>query len=275
MQNNLKNEEYQFINELEKNAVMTDIRFNLTGGISIMKKICMLFSMLALASAFNPLHAANPAVSENCISVEASASMAMKPDEMNINFIVRSEDTDIMAAKKKNSDILKKVMDVVKKYGVTEKDIQMDNESIELKRIRVDEEQSQRQLVNSNKGIFSKEKSESKGKVTGYAVINPFSITVKTTENIEAIIVACFSVGVSDLNRIDFSVCDQKKYRDELRVKALVEAKLKAEKMAAVLGCRIGSVLYISDKEDNDIDCSPAKSKVTMEETVKVKFELK
>lgn len=244
-----------------------------------MKKNCLFVVVCSLI--LNPFQLFSADIQANYISIETSASMELRPDEIVISFVLRSENADIMVAKNKNSEILKKVTEAVKKYGVTEKDILLDNLNVELKREkeRVDEEQSQRQLVTSNKGIFIKGKSDKqsdgKGKIIGYTIFNQFSITVKTPENVEAIIAACFSEGVNDLNGINFYMCDQKKYRDELRVKAVTDAKEKATKMAAALGCRIGQIIYIGNIGQDECDCSPAKSKITIKESVNVKFELR
>jgi len=65
------------------------------------------------------------------ITVNGEAVVNVKPDKIVINFGIETWDTDIIVAKQKNNEILKKAKAAIKESGVPEREVQTDYLSIE------------------------------------------------------------------------------------------------------------------------------------------------
>lgn len=65
------------------------------------------------------------------ITVTGESVVNVKPDKTVITLGIETWDTEIMCAKQRNNNILKKTVAVVKECGVAEKDMQTDYLSIE------------------------------------------------------------------------------------------------------------------------------------------------
>ncbi len=65
------------------------------------------------------------------ISANGEAVVNVKPDKIVINFGIETWDTDIVIAKQKNNNILKKAVAAMKESSIPQRDIQTDYLSIE------------------------------------------------------------------------------------------------------------------------------------------------
>ena len=160
------------------------------------------------------------------ITVNGDASVNVKPDKIVLTFGIETSDPDIMLAKKKNTDILKKALAAIKEAGVPEKEIQTDSLSIEPR------------YENS---------SWAKQNFLGYFVQNTFAVTLTDTSKVDDVVTKVLQSGVNYVHGIDFQTTEFKKYREQARELALQAAREKAGKMAAVLGQTIGAPIQIND----------------------------
>ncbi len=159
------------------------------------------------------------------ITVTGDAVVYAKPDKIVITLGIETWDRDIIAAKQKNNDVLKKAVKAVKECGVAEKDVQTDYLSIEP-RWKRDYERDD---------------------FIGYFVHNTFVATLNDTKQVEELITKVLQAGVTNIHGIDFQTTEFKKYRQQARELALKAAKEKAATMAAVLDQSIGAPLQINE----------------------------
>jgi uncharacterized protein YggE len=159
------------------------------------------------------------------ITVNGEAVVLVKPDKIIISLGIETWDADIILAKQKNNNILKKAIAAVKDLGVPEKDIQTDYLSIDP---RYKDDYDQQEL-------------------TGYFVRNILTVTLTETAKVEELITRVLQAGVNHIHGVDFQTSEFKKYREQAREMALQAAREKAEKMAAVLGQAIGAVVEINE----------------------------
>jgi len=159
------------------------------------------------------------------IAVNGEAVVNVKPDKIIITLGIETSDTDMAAAKQKNSDIMKKTMAAMKGLGVPEREIQTDYLSIEPRW----------------KNDYSREN------FLGYFVRNTLVVTLSDAAKVEKLITDVLQAGVNYIHGIDFQTIDFKKYREQARELALKAAKEKAAKMAAVLGQSIGLPIQITE----------------------------
>lgn len=186
----------------------------------------MILSLLAMVVS-SPAWAQTPGVNEDKpkIVVNGEAVVNVQPDKIVITFGVETRDSDIIAAKQKNNDIMRKALTAIKECGIEEKDIQTDYLSIEP-----------RWRNDYNKDEF-----------LGYFVRNTLVVTLNDTKKVEELITKVLQSGVNYIHGINFQTTEFKKYREEARELALRAAQEKAEKMASVLGQTIGLPLQISE----------------------------
>jgi uncharacterized protein len=159
------------------------------------------------------------------ITVNGEAVVNVRPDKIVINFGIETWDADIVVAKQKNNDILKKAKAAVKESGVSERDIQTDYLSIEPRW----------------KSEYRKED------FLGYFVRNTIVVTLTDAAKVEKLVTEVLQTGVNYIHGIDFQTTEFKKYREEARELALKAGKEKAEKMAAVLGQSVGAPIQINE----------------------------
>lgn len=159
------------------------------------------------------------------ITVNGEAVVNVRPDKIVITFGIETCDLEIMAAKQKNNDILRKAVAAIKESGIPEKEIQTDHLSIEPR----------------YKNDYRKED------FIGYFVRNTFVVTLTETGKVEELVTKVLQSGVNYIHGIDFQTTEFKKYREQARDLALKAAKEKAEKMAGVLGQSVGAPIQINE----------------------------
>ena len=159
------------------------------------------------------------------IMVNGEAVVKVEPDQIIITFGVETWDNDIMIAKQKNNDIMKKAMAVIKDFKIPDTDVQTDYLSVEP---RYDDNYDKRNFI-------------------GYFIRNTFVVTLSDPEKVEDLVTSVLQSGVNYIHGISFQTTQFKKYREQARDLALNAAKEKAEKMAGSLGQSIGEPLQINE----------------------------
>jgi uncharacterized protein YggE len=169
----------------------------------------------------------SPSADQPRITVTGEALVYAKPDKIILNLGIETRDTEMLAAKRKNTEIWKKAASVLKACGVPEKEVQTDYLSIEP-------------VYKSND--YSRMEAP-----IGYTTRNLFVVTLSDPGQVETLISRMLETGVNHVSGVEFQTTRFKQYRESARELALKAAKEKAEKMAAVLGAAIGRPMAISE----------------------------
>jgi hypothetical protein len=159
------------------------------------------------------------------ITVTGEATVNVKPDKIVLVLGIDTSDADVVVAKRKNGELMKKAVEIAKECGVQEKQIQTDYLSIEPRW----------------KDGYDREN------FLGYFVVNTLMVTLSDLEQLDRLITSVLQAGISRINGIDYQSTQFKKYREQARELALKAAKEKGEKMSAVLGQKIGKPIQISE----------------------------
>ena len=233
-----------------------------------------LFIIIVIFSCSHLLAQQNSEFTERAkITVTGEAVVKVVPDKIIILLRIETLDKDIIIAKSKNNEILKKTVDSIRKFGVKDKDIQTDYLSIHPR------------YENDRMKIL-----------IGYSVNNTIAVTLNKVDQIENIITNSLLSGVNHINNIEFQTSEFMKYREEARRLALEAAREKAKKMAAVFGQNIDLPIQIIEEkttkerqgysmsqnvirnvegQNADIYDTIALSKISIRAKVKVTFEIK
>lgn len=161
------------------------------------------------------------------ISVSGSATVNVAPDTANVSFELSTKKKTAQEAKDANDAMLKKVNEVLKKYEIKENELNMNYINIRP---------YYEYRGNSNE-------------LAGYVAQKNITIKIKEIEKYNNFIDDLLKVGISNINSVDFAVEDIKSVRNQARVKALENAKEKAELFASSVSKKVVDVIEISESD--------------------------
>lgn len=185
-----------------------------------MKKIFYLFTIV-LAS-FTAMAQNNNTITPQ-VNVNGEGSVKIKPDYAVISVGSEIKDLDSAKAKQKNDEIVAKMIQVIKKRGIDEKDYQS-------------------QRVNLYKTREYEEKKDY------FVASQTITITLRNLDVYDKLMTELVNAGANTINDINFKSTQTDKYAAEIRAKAILNAKKKAEDYAHAIGQNIGKALIINDQ---------------------------
>lgn len=184
---------------------------------------------------------------ENTISVSGQSELNVPPDEAKLYLGVEITEKTVLEAQQDSTEVINKIITVLKNKGVAEKDIQTTSFSID----------EQREYINDSYQLV------------GYKATHKLEIKTTDLESVGEIVDTAVKNGANVVDRISFDLSDQKK--EEINAQALTEAssnaKEKAESLAKNLGIKLGKVSYVSEYGMNyrPYEYAGAKSSVDFE----------
>lgn len=229
-----------------------------------MKKIFYLFTLVLVT--FSAMAQNNNSITPQ-VNVNGEGSVKIKPDYAVITMGAEIKDLDSAKAKKQNDEIIAKMIQVIKKSAIAEKDYQT-------------------QRVNLYKTREYQEKKDY------FVASQTITITLRNLDNYEKLIADLMAAGANTINGVEFKSTQTEKVATEIRAKAVLNAKKKAEDYASALNQSIGKALIISDQsmvnnprvymmktamadESAGMDQTLAVGEIEISTNVNVVFELK
>lgn len=159
------------------------------------------------------------------ITVTGEALVQVVPDKVVVVLGIETWDQDISLAKQQNNAILERAINAVRAVGVRNADIQTDHLSI----------------------MPRYHDSYRREDFIGYFVRNSVSVTLLEPDSLEMLITGVLSAGVTHIHGVSFETTEFKTHREDARRMAVVAAREKAQKMAAVLDKEIGDPVQINE----------------------------
>lgn len=188
-----------------------------------MKKTLFLLAMLAVVPVI-----AQQNSDRALVTVTGEGIVKVEPDEVLIKSRIEHEGPSAAMVKKKNDEVVDKVISYLKSQGVEDKDIKTN-------------------YVNLNKRYDYNEKTYS------YVANQAISIHLHDITDYEKIMKGLLENGLNRIDGIQFKSSEMDKYEKEARKKAVLDAKNTAEELAAPLGQEIGKAVSISEMEYNNV----------------------
>ncbi len=175
-----------------------------------------------------------PAASnEKTVSATGIATISVDPDLLNINFGVETEAKTAKEAMSANSEAMAQVVAAIKKLGITDEELSTSGFNIYP---------VYKDITDPTTGIYVK------SELSGYRVSN--ILTVKTTKLTLAssILDMAVEAGANRVDGVYFTLSPQTQLtvQNDLIEKAVLNAKVKAEKAIAPLGHKIIGVKMVS-----------------------------
>lgn len=157
------------------------------------------------------------------ISVSGEGKIKVIPDEALITVAVENTGKEAAEVKKKNDEIVDKVLKLIKQRGIPTADYQT-------------------QRVNLYKNY------DYNTKKYNYVANQTISINLKDLSKYDKLMMDLVDSGINSIQGVEFKSSKIKEYETQARKKAILDAKQKAEDYVSVLaGQKVGKALVISD----------------------------
>ena len=192
---------------------------------------------LAVASAISLAAPALAQVPPPMVSVTGEATVSVPPDQALIDGGVTSDAKTAREASDANNAAMGKVLLALKGAGIDEKDFQTSRLSL------------QPQYAPNRSGPSP---------VVGYRASNRVTVRLRDVTKVAGIIDVLVGAGANELGGINFMVSQASKQLDDIREKAIADARRKAEIYAKAAGVTLGAPLSISSP------CATGAAEATM-----------
>lgn len=163
------------------------------------------------------------------ISVTGEATISAPPDIARIEAGVTTDAKTAHDASNANNDAMGKVLLALKGAGISEKDYQTSQVSLQPQ-------------------YSSNQSRPGPNVLTGYRATNRITIKVRDILKIASVIDAVVGAGANDLGGISFTVSNASKLLDDARSQAIGDARRKAEIYAKAAGVTLGAPVSISEE---------------------------
>ncbi len=159
------------------------------------------------------------------ITMSGTGKITTKPDLALIGLGLMSEGKTVREIQDTNTKKMNAVIASLKGLGVDEKDIQTSNYNLQPKIDWADGKQN----------------------ITGYTLSQNVSVKVRDLDKVGDVIQKVTESGANQIQGVQFTIDDPTSVRDEARLKAIEEAKKKADQLAGALGLHIVKAISFSE----------------------------
>jgi uncharacterized protein len=163
------------------------------------------------------------------ITVTGEGHAFARPDQVHITMGVVSESKTAAVALSNNNTKMDALIKTLSGKGIADKDILTSNFSVNP------------QYRYDNVG------GQQRSTLIGYQVSNDVQVKIRNLSSLGDILDAVVTSGANNVNGINFSLAEPAPVLDQARIKAMTDAKRKAEIYANAAGVKIGRVLYITE----------------------------
>ncbi|MBU1118411.1 SIMPL domain-containing protein [Patescibacteria group bacterium] len=160
------------------------------------------------------------------ITVSGTGTVEAVPDIASFTVTVNSEASTLEAARDDATNRMNRVISMLKDEGIDDED-----------------------LVTSSYDVKPKYKYDDSynREIDGYTATQTLTVKVRDTEKAGELLTKTTESGATKVSSLSFTVDDREKLEDEARVKAIEDAKQRAEMMAGAVDQKVGAIISISE----------------------------
>lgn len=166
-----------------------------------------------------------PVTVRDTITIEGHGKMTTKPTLALVQFGVVSQASTAAAAQRDNTTKMNAVIQAMRDLGVKEDDLETSGYSLNPN-------------YDYNKSPYA---------IMGYSVSQTLSVKVRNFDKIGEVLERGVALGINQVNTVQFSIDDPTSVRDEARMKALEDARKKAEALAEALDVDVVRVVSFAE----------------------------
>jgi uncharacterized protein YggE len=196
-----------------------------------------------------PVEALADEAPRRTLSVTATGSIVIAPDQVAILSGVRAEGASPSEALAKNSAAMTRVIEALRGDGIASKDIRTTNLSVQP--------------------VYEQKDHPATPQVIGYRVNNSARVVLHDIAKLGPILDKVVSLGANDIGGIEFGLADPEAAKDAARKLAFANALAKAKLCAEAVGVGLGPILSVSEEETSSAHVRSA----TMETAKQVPIE--
>jgi len=170
-------------------------------------------------------------IERHTFTIAGEGRMSVLPDIAKIEVGTVIERVTVGAAQKENTRIMNALNEKLDSFGVAKADVQTSNYSIQP-------------VYDWNDG---------KQRLRGYQVAQSLRLKIRDLDKVGDIIGAAGELGANQIGGIEFTVDEPEAIKQQARVKALENAKSKADALSKVVGVDIVRVISFSENSTEPI----------------------
>ncbi len=167
--------------------------------------------------------AADTTADANVIRVSGSATVTLAPDVAYITLSVVSSDKKLADARTDNNTRMDKVLALLGKQGVEDKDVQTTNYSIWPRY------------------------NDAGTAITGYELTNTVQVKVRNLDKLSAVLDGAVTAGANSVGGLSFGVDDREAAYNQALGKAIADARTRADTLAKAAGRELGTVKAMTE----------------------------
>ncbi len=167
---------------------------------------------------------------QRSISISGEGKVSAIPDIAYVSVGLSVEKKKISEAQAENTKTMNSLLEKLKALGIEKKDIKTTNYNI----------------------YPNYDYPDGKQVLRSYTVSQDVQVKIRQTEKVEEVIKIAGDLNLNQIGGLAFDVDDREKYREEARIKALENAKTKAEDLASVMNVKLGKVISFYESEGYD-----------------------
>lgn len=167
------------------------------------------------------------------ITVVGTGEASAKPDMAKVQVGVTTQSETAAAALKANSASMEALFKVLQDRKIDKNDIQTSNFNVHPVYKPIPRGETPR--------------GERSQTIVGYQVTNQVSIKVRDLANLGGVLDEVVGKGANQVHGINFSKAEPSPIQDQARLKAMTDARRKAELYAGAAGVEVGKVLLIQE----------------------------
>lgn len=183
-----------------------------------------------------------PADVRDTFTIEGEGKVSGTPTLAELSFGLLSEGTDVAKIQQDNTQKVNTMVAAIKQLGVADKDIQTSQYSISP---RYDYKDGTTKLV-------------------GYSISQNLSVKLRDLSKIGDALTKIGQLGGNQVSGPTFTIDDPSSLKQEARLKALEDARKKAEALSGVLGVKVGRVVTFSESSNNPGPVMPMYREMAM-----------
>ena len=165
------------------------------------------------------------------ILVVGEGTVSIEPDRAQAMIGVETTGETVREATEESREIMEALLEALREQGVADRDIQTSGYSVWTER---------------SGRMMAPDMDRLEESLT-YRVNNMVRVTVVDLDNLSAILDAAIDAGANSIHGISFTISDPARLETQARIRAIANAKAKAEELADLTGVRVGEVVSVSE----------------------------
>lgn len=164
---------------------------------------------------------------QNTVAIRGQGKIDAKPDLAIVNLGVRTESLDIAKAQADNAKKMNKIVDYLKKLGISEKDLKTTGYNIWPR--------------------YEYQEGTGKRRLAGYEIYQNLNVKIRDFANIGKVLSEVTNLGANEISDLFFDIDDLSKAQDVARNKAIEDAKNKAKILGNQLGIKLDKIIGFNE----------------------------